>query len=222
VRALALGLALAYPFLAHAAIARSDPRLMAASLAALVAALLVPPLARGRRGAWLAALFAAALIALALRLDAAAFLLYVPPVALNLLAGLVFARTLAPGRVPLIEQFARLMHGAPLDPRIPPYARALTTTWAVLLFSLAAIDLVLALLAVPGGVLARFGIETPLAVPQTWWSLFANFIGWALIVLLSVVEWFVRKARFPSQPYAGFAEYARRLAQLGPALWRGR
>ena len=222
-RALALGLALAYPFLAHVAVSRSDASLMALSIGALVAALLLPALARGRPIAWGLALLAAAVIALALRADATAFLLYVPPVALNLLAGLLFARTLAPGRVPLAEQFARLIHGeAPLDPRIPAYARRLTIAWAVLLIGLALVDAVLALLAVPDGVLARFGIATPLAVPQAWWSLFANFLGWVLIGAFSAAEWFYRRRRFPAPPYTGFADYARRFAAAGPKLWRGR
>lgn len=222
-RAVALALALAYPFLAHVAVARGDARLMAASLVALLAALLLPALLRGRPAAWLAAIGAAALVVLALRADATAFLLYVPPVALSALAGWAFARTLAPGRVPLVEQFARVMHDdRPLDPAIPPYARRVTRAWAVLLFAIAAVDALLALVAVPDGVLARLGVAVPFSVPQTWWSLFANFLGWILVATLFACEWFVRKRRFPVQPYDGFADFARRLAAVGPALWRAR
>ena len=221
--ALALLLALSYPILAHVAVARGDARLMALAIVSLSAALLLPALVRGRPGAWLAALAIAALVSGAARWDATAFLLYVPPVALNLLAAFVFARTLGPGRVPLIEQFSRAMHeGRPLDPRIPPYARRLTVAWALLLAGLALVDLVLALVAVPGGVLARFGVAAPFTVPQTAWSWFANFLSWGLIGALFIAEWFWRKREFPVQEYGRFGDYARRLARVGPALWRAR
>lgn len=221
--ALALVLALSYPLLAHFAVARGDARLMAVAIVALSSALLLPALVRGRVRAWLAALAIAALVFAAARADATAFLLYVPPVALNLLAASAFARTLVPGRVPLIEQFSRAMHeGRPLEPGIPAYARGLTVAWALLLAGLALADLVLALIAVPGGVLDRFGVASPVTVPQTAWSWFANFLSWGLIAALFVAEWFYRKRRFPVQPYGDFREYARRLARIGPALWRAR
>ena len=217
---LALALALAYPFLAHAATSRGDPDLMAVALAVLAAALLGPALARGRVAAFVAAAVVAAAIVLARRVDATAFLLYVPPVALNLLVGTAFARTLLPGRVPLVERMARVLRGEPLDPRIPPYARRVTLAWAVLLYAMALADLVLAFLAVPDGVLARLGVAPPLAVPQVAWSLFANALSYALIAALFLVEMAWRRMHFPTHEHLGVADFARRVASIGPSLWR--
>jgi uncharacterized membrane protein len=220
VKPLALVLALAYPILAHVATTRHDADLMAVAVAVLGAALLGPALARGRVAAYVAAAALAAAIVLARRTDATAFLLYVPPVALNVLAGTVFARTLLPGRMPLIERMARLLRGEPLDPRIPPYARRVTYAWAVLLYSMAFADLVLACLAVPDGVFARLGVAPPIAVPQVAWSLFANVLSYVLIAALFVCEFAWRRVRFPTHEYHGIADFARRLASLGPSFWR--
>ena len=217
---LALVLALAYPFLAHAAATRHDADLMAVAVAVLAAALLGPALARGRIAAFVAAAVVAAAIVLARRVDATAFLLYVPPIALNVLVGTVFARTLLPGRTPLVERMARMLRGEPFDPRIPPYARRVTYAWAVLLYAMALADLVLACLAVPDGVFARFGVAPPVAVPQVAWSLFANVLSYALIAALFVCEIAWRRIQFPTHEHLSVADFTRRVASIGPSLWR--
>ncbi len=218
---LAFALALAYPVLAHVAVARGDARLMAGSLVVLVLAMTLPGIARGRAPAFVGFVLGVALVYAAHRADSSALLLYLPPVALNVLIGWIFARTLGPGGMPLVERFSRALNeGHTFDPRIPAYARRVTIAWAVLLFSLALVDLVLALFAVPDGMLLRFGVEPPFTVPQAWWSAFANFLGWGFIALLFVGEWFYRKRHFPVQPYRNFAEFAQRFARIGPALWR--
>ena len=96
------------------------------------------------------------------------------------------------------------------------------TLLAVLLGTLCAIDLVLALLAVPGGLLQAVGIEPFAPVPIRYWSLFANVLSYLAIAAFFAAEFAWRRHRFPQQPYRGFGDFMVRVARLGPAFWRGR
>lgn len=122
--------------------------------------LLLPALARGRARAW---------ILLAHRVPASAWLARTPHALLPLLLVPVLfvalvawvARTLHAGRVPLITRIVSAMEAtepARLEPDILRYTRRLTGVWAAVLSLLAALNLALALLAVPRGLLAGFGI----------------------------------------------------------------
>ena len=80
-------------------------------------------------------------------------------------------------------------------------------------------NLVLALVAVPRGLLATFGVAAPFAVTEAQWSWFANWLDYGLVGVLFVVEYLVRKHRFPGR-YHSFSDFLRRMAALGPAFWR--
>jgi uncharacterized membrane protein len=222
--ALALGrvaLAAAYPLLAHLASVRADGVLAAVAGADIVLILLLPALARGRVGAWLGLVAALAALAWLARTRYA----LVPPLLVPVLfVGLVawgFARSLRAGRVPLITRIVAALEGrepAQLEPEIARYTRGLSALWAVVLAALACVNLVLALLAVPRGLLAAFGIATPWPVDETLWSWCANGATYGLVGGLMVGEFLYRARRFPGR-YHGPLDFARRMAALGPGFW---
>lgn len=219
-RVFALALAVAYPVLAHGASILGSAALTLASVVVLAAAVLFRPLIEGRRWAW-AALPLAALAILGLwRLDAAALVLFLPPVLLNAFLAWLFGHTLARGRVALIERIVLLLQppGVPPEPGVRDYARTLTRLWTALFLALAATNLALALLATPGGLLEAAGLRSPAPVRLESWSLFANVINYLLVAGLFLVEFAYRRRRFPGRPYRNLPDFLRRTIAIAPAL----
>ena len=219
---LRLLLALAYPLLAHLAGARHDPTLAAIALADLSLVVLLQSLLQRRVGAWLLlGAIVLALFALA-RSHYALLPLLLVPVALIGLVAWTFGRTLRRGRVPLITQIVAALDALPptqLAPDLRSYTRNLTAAWAGLLGTLALVNLVLAMLAVPNGLLASVGIASPLTVGEAQWSWFANILNWGIVGGFFVGEYLLRKRRFPGR-YRSFLDFMQRMARLGPAFWR--
>jgi uncharacterized membrane protein len=220
--ALEVAFAIAYSLLAHVASARHDDRLAAWALVDLVLLLLIAPLLRRRWWAWLSlpvlllgvfAIHRAGLVAVPMLLV---------PVAFIALVAWWFARSLQPGRVPLITRIVSALDATTperLAPELGRYTRNLTAAWAWLLATLGVVNLALALIAVPDGLLARLGWQAPLTVTQTQWSWFANLLNYGIIGGFFLIEYHTRKRRFPGR-YNSFVDFARRLAALGPAFWR--
>lgn len=193
---------------------------MAAGLALL--SLLVLPLRQRPGRAILLLLFGTAALVALLALDRLRLLLTLPPVVLNAMVGLYFARSLRAGSMPLIERVVRALNrGEVPNPDVPAYARRLTLTWAVLLLGLALINLLLAVFAAPGGWLVSFGWRG-ISVPAEWWSLFANLINYLLIGGFFLLEFSYRQWRFPGHDYGGLLGFLRRMGSLGPSFWRAR
>ena len=220
---LRLLLLVAYVALAHYAGALQSPLLAVLALADLVLLVLIEPLLRPRLWAWLAlAAIAAGLAALSRTSLALLPLLLVPPLFTAIVAWW-FARSLRAGRVPLITKVVAALYGTTpegLSPRHRGYTRGLTATWAGLLAALTALNLVLALVAVPGGILPRLGMPSPWPVTEAEASLIANVGNYGLLIGFSVLEYLVRKRVFPVRPYGNVFDFARRMAALGPAFWR--
>jgi uncharacterized membrane protein len=215
-------LALAYPVLAHVAAATGSPPLATLAVACLALAMMWPLRSRP-------VLFTLALLALAgalAGLHAARrtdLVLLFPPVLLTAFVGALFARSLAPGRVPLVERVVRAIDPEALAlPGVPAHVRVVTAAWATLLCVLSVANLVLAALARPGGLLEAVGVVPPLAVSHAQWSWFANVFNYVLIGGLFVLEYAYRRRRWPqSRPDGGFGDFMLRMARLGPAFWRG-
>ncbi len=220
---LRVALLLAYPLLAHSASVGGDAAWWAAlAMADLVLLLLLGPLLRRRP--WALLLLGSCLLALwRISLSRYAMLpLLLPPVLFLAVIGWFFARTLRPGQVPLITQLVEALHGRagmPMTPDLLRYARRLTAVWAVALSLLALANLLLALCAAPGGMLAQFGYTPPLAVTDEQWSWFANFATYGVIGGLFCGEYLWRKRVFPQQPYRNFFDFLRQMARLGPGFW---
>ncbi|HEY6644570.1 hypothetical protein [Povalibacter sp.] len=218
-RYLSAVLALSYPWAAWIAASRHSAALTLFAVALLLGAMLLPSLVRMRRGAWFALPLVAAGLWLLGQLSGHQLLLYLPPVLIPGFLAWVFGHTLAKARTPLIEQFVRAMHAADddIEPGVWPYARRLTLAWTVLLATIAAVNLILATLVTPEGLLMAAGIVPPIAVTQAQWSTFANLIGYLLIGSFFVIEYAYRRRRF-RQPYRNFFDFLCRTIAVSPRL----
>lgn len=220
---LRLLLAVAYPLLAHAASVRHDGTLAMLALLDLVVVMALLPLARGRWWAWSLLLASAAVLWTLRTTPVPELLLLFPPMLFTGVLGWWFARSLAAGRVPLIARIVAALEDcqpATLPGELARYARGLTAAWAALLLAMTLANLVLALLAEPNGLLVRAGYPPPVPVPQQVWSTVANLLDHGLVGAFLVAEFLWRQLRFPHRRQGPVA-YARAMARLGPAFWRG-
>ena len=220
--AVEIALAVAYGVLAHLSSARDSHPLALAALLALVVLLLASPMAARRTWAWLALPLLAAGCWALFRTGHAPLPLLLVPVAFIGLVAWMFGRTLRPGRIPLITRIVTVLDDvAPerMEPDLAAYTRALTLAWAVLLLVLGVVNLALAMIASPDGLLAELGLASPVTITRTQWSWFANLFNYGFIAAFFVVEFQYRKRRFPGR-YPSFAGFLRRLGGLGPAFWR--
>jgi uncharacterized membrane protein len=220
---LMIALAIAYPLIAHVAVVSRSGAITIASLAVLAALVVLPRLVRGNVIAWCALPVVVLALALLWRANAAWLPLYATPVFITLFVAWVFGHTLAAGETPLIVRLARLLH-APEDPgeEIERYARNVTLSWTLLLCGLSLLSLTLALVAVPNGILAMTGIRPPFTVSVETWSLFANFLNYAIAGGFFLAEYVYRQYRFPEQPYRNIFDFVRRAAAVGHRIMESR
>lgn len=216
-------LLLAYPVLSHLASLRGEGIWAALALFGLVLLCLLGALAHRRAWAWGALLAAAVLLAWLGRSPWAWMLLQAPPVVFPLLVAWGFARSLLPGRVPLIARIVHALHmraGVPVEVALERYARRLTAAWALLLVVLAAVNLMLAMSVVPDGLLAAFGVNPWWPLDHAQWSWCTNAADWGLIGGFFVAEYVLRCRLFPQRPYRRAGQFVREMGRLGPAFWR--
>lgn len=216
-------LLLAYPLLSHIASLRDEGAWAALALLSLVLLCLLLPLAQRRGWAFIVLLAASLALAWIARSPLAWMLLLAPPVVFPLLVAWGFARTLLPGQVPLIGRIVQALYqraAMPVTPALERYTRQLTVAWVIVLGLLAAVNLGLALSAVPDGLLAAFGIQPWWPVSHEQWSWCANIANWGLIGGFFALEYVVRKRLFPLRPYRNVGQFVRQMGQLGPAFWR--
>lgn len=212
--------AIAYPLLAHAAVLSGNRLFTVAAVGVLAALILGPALARRSLAAWMILVIVGFGLVRFANSAAIELTLYAPPVLIMAFMAWVFGHTLRRGEMPLIERIVRAFHDPEekLDPAIFRYARRLTWLWTILLGTLAIVNLVLALLAAPNGLLLAIGIDPPVTVPQRIWSLFANLLNYVVIGAFFVAEYIVRRRRFPQQDYTSIVDFTQRLIRLGPSL----
>ncbi len=220
--AVEIALAVGYGVLAHLASARDSDVLALLALLVLVLLLLASPLASRRGWAWLALPALAGGCWALYQAGHAPLPLLLVPVAFIGLVAWMFGRTLPAGRTPLITRLVTALDGTPvehMEPSLLRYTRGLTLAWTLLLVGLGAVNLVLAMIASPDGLLAQLGLQAPVAITRTQWSWFANLFNYGIIAAFFVAEFQLRKRRFPGR-YTSFAGFLRRLGALGPSFWR--
>jgi uncharacterized membrane protein len=222
VRPVTTVLSFAYPVLAHFAIARSSAGLTIAALTLLAAVALMPGLARGAVGAWLAVPVVGAAAWWLSSVEQPILALYLPPIVVPAFLAIVFGNTLRQGRTPLIAQLIRLLHAPGDEPEsaVWAYARRLTATWTALFVALATFNLLLAACVEPDGLLRASGIEPRLAVSHEVWSLFTNLLEYLLVAAFFAIEYAYRRQRFPRQPYRNMFDFLRRMVAALPRLMR--
>jgi hypothetical protein len=128
------------------------------------------------------------------------------PLAIYLSLAVLFASTLLPGRVPLVTRFASAMRQGQMPDAVIRYTRSITGLWVLFFCSMAAITLWLALYA-----------------SFQHWSLFVNFISYALMAGFFLLEFGYRRWRLGELVDYSFSEFMRGLFRLDYAqLFRSR
>lgn len=183
---LAVGIALSvgFAFLAHAAIVEGVPPAVGAALSLVPLALLALWAARRahhRVGVLVAIAAAAAGLAFGWQELERHFpdLFFLEHAGANLALGILFGRTLAAGREPLVTRFAGIIHGE-LPPEVASYTRKVTVAWTLFFATMFTLSCIL--------YLGRF-LEA--------WSLLANILTPILVGAVFVIEYAVRNRALP-------------------------
>ena len=202
-KALLVALACACPIALHLAVMHGNG-LLAALVSAAIAVNLGVLAARKAVPWWLlGAAGAAALAVLSSDREIAARLAFLPPILIYVFVCWVFARTLLPGREPLVTRIARLVRDGELPEPLVEHTRRVTWLWAVVPAVMAAISLAL----------ARF------AEPATW-SLFTNVVSYLVLGALFLLEYLYRLLRYPAIRHDSPWQVASRLAWRAPEVFR--
>lgn len=168
---LGLCLFISYPAVVHFGMPPTALALLAALAAYVAVSLFAGPALR-----WLGP--PAAGIAVYWAAPPAEWLLFIPPILINLALAWLFGRTLVRGRTPLIARFAMMEQGT-LSAELVAYTRTLTWLWTLLFVAAAAVSLALAL-----------------SGHRDAWSVFTNFLNYVLVAALFLGEFAYRRLRF--------------------------
>lgn len=190
--------------------------------AMLTTLLLFPALRRASASAWLLWLVSVGVIAaLALRGHGDTSLDLMPAI-VNAVLCLLFSRTLSAGREPLIARAIGAVEGADrlALPGVADYARHLTLAWALFLGAQAIAIVVIVGFAVPGGVLAVFGVKPPFEVSGSGWRWYVHLGSYFGVLVFFALEYAFRRWHLRHIPHVPPARFAARLIRRWPALVR--
>jgi uncharacterized membrane protein len=208
--ALALALASGSPWLAGLAVF-------------LLATLLLSGGLRRRSGIAIALWIGAGIASLLLAgSDRGRFALDFTPAMVNAALSVLFARTLADPRGPLIARAISVLESPErlALPRVAGYARALTLAWALVLGVQALLLTLLLACAVPDGLLASYGIASPIPVDGSRWRWYLHFGSYAAVLAFLVVEYAFRRWYLRHIAHVSLPIFVMRLARRWPALAR--
>ncbi len=221
-RRYALPLLLAYPLLAIAGAVTQRQIFPLLALALLVTVVMLPRLLTFRVAPW--ALWSGVLAALLLLslYGFAGLLLEAVPVLINALLACWFGRTLGSAE-PLVARFIVAIEGAERLqlPGVADYARQLTWFWTVLLAAQALLLAVLLLGAEHSGLLARFGVASPLQLPERWAAAWLHLGCYLLLGAAFLLEYAYRRWRLRHLSHPGLHDMLLQLVLHWPQLLRG-
>ena len=193
-----------------------------AAVFTLIGAVLLPGLHRRRRGAWLAWLASALVLAWLGLCGHGGLALDAVPVLINLALCWLFARSLRHGREPLIARIIAVLEGRErlALPRVAAYARGLTWLWAATLAAQAGLLALVVACAVPDGALAALGLAAPIELPGSAWPTYLHFGSYALVPALLVLEYAFRRSHLRHLPHPSLPRFLASLLRCWPALVR--
>jgi len=172
---------IAYPVFVWFGLSSGSPR----TVALVLLAVMTPAMLLRRRGQARAAVQSLAIVPLTIVtvLTVAALLdgeqwILATPVATNIVLLLAFGSTLRPGSTPMVERFARL-HNKELDAAKLSWCRGWTWIWC-------------GFFVVNGATAAALAAWAP----RAWWAFYNGLVCYALIGLLALSEWLLRRRRF--------------------------
>lgn len=222
-RLYALCLLPVYPLLAIVGAVTHRQIFALLALALLLTVLLLPQLFARRGVAWLCWLLLLGALALVWMRGFAGLLLESIPVLINALLAFWFGRTLATPE-PLVERFIVAIEGAERlqQPGVIAYARQVTWFWALLLGAQALLLTVLLLCADHSGLLQRFGVASPLHVPERWAAAWLHLGSYALLGVAFLLEYIYRRWRLRHLSHPGLHDMLLQLAVQWPQLLRSK
>lgn len=187
------------------------------ALVCLLTAVMLPRLLSRRIGPWLVWFgLLAAMLLLSLR-GLAGLLLEAVPVLINALLAYGFGRTLRTPQ-PLVARFILAIEGAArlAQPGVARYARQLTWFWTLLLAAQAIVLTVLLLCADHSGLLVRFGVASPLSIPERWAAAWLHAGGYLLLGAVFVLEYGYRRWHLRHLEHTSFRD----IMQKMPRQWQ--
>ncbi|MGP1665090.1 MAG: xanthomonadin biosynthesis protein [Rhodanobacter sp.] len=219
-RRAALLLLLSYPLLTLAGAWSGSEMLSLAALYVLLTAALLPHLWSRRVGAWLVWLVALTGLAWVSHYGYAGLIVELVPVLINAMLACWFGLTLGQDE-PRVARFIIAIEGRQRleQPGVADYARRLTWFWSLLLAAQAVVLMLLLLCAVPGGLLARAGLASPLPVPEGWAMAWIHVGGYVL--LGAVLEYGYRRWRLRHLQHLDFRATTLALVRHWPQILRG-
>jgi uncharacterized membrane protein len=192
------------------------------ALLCLLTAVMLPRLRSRRPGAWLV-WFGLVLIGLLLSLRGLAdVLLEAVPVLINALLAYGFGRTLRSAQ-PLVARFILAIEGPArlAQPGVARYARQLTWFWTVLLATQAIVLAVLLPCADRSGLLLRFGLSSPLSIPERWAAAWLHLGGYLLLAATFLLEYVYRRWHLRHLDHGSFGDSLRQLPRQWPGVLSG-
>jgi uncharacterized membrane protein len=217
-----LPLLLAYPLLAIAGAVTHRQIFPLAALLLLLTVVMLPRLQTRRAGPWLVWLGVLVALLLLSLYGFAGLLLEAVPVLINALLACWFGSTLGTSE-PLVARFIVAIEGADrlAQPGVAAYARQLTWFWTLLLAMQAVVLAVLLLCAEHSGLLARFGIASPLLVSDRWAAAWLHVGGYVLLAAAFLLEYGYRRWRLRHLSHPGLHDMLLQLALHWPQLVQG-